>query len=78
MDYFAGLDRSVGAALTFNLPADRGLLIVKDIKGDASTYPITLTDPSGALIDGRTTLLLNTDRASAFLLPPNSGWHQIA
>jgi hypothetical protein len=78
------VNRTVGANLTFNLPPNPTLVpfalavYIKDIKGDADTYPITIVDPAGYLIDGQPSLVLNTPYAAATIVFNGSGWSQVA
>jgi hypothetical protein len=78
------INRTVGANIAFSLPTNPALVpfaivvYIKDIKGDAGTYPITITDPAGYLIDGAAQLVLNTPFAAATLVFNGTGWSQVA
>lgn len=77
------VNRAAGSALSFDLPSNTNVpfalaVYIKDSKGDAGTYPITVTDPSGFLIDGQPQLVLNTPYASATIVWSGNGWSQVA
>lgn len=78
------IDRSPSTDLSFVLPDDPGsfaftlVLYIKDRVGDADVHPITITDPVGYLIDGETSLVLNTAYAAATLVFDGNGWSQVA
>ena len=78
------IDRSPGSNLSFLLPDDPGsfvftlVLYIKDRAGDAATYPITITDPSGYLIDGETELVIDRAYGAATLVFDGNGWSQVA
>jgi hypothetical protein len=78
------VNRGVGLALTFNLPSTALVspfavaVYVKDIKGDAGGFPITIVDPNGYPIDGQLSLTLNTPYAAATLVWSGAGWSQVA
>jgi hypothetical protein len=78
------INRSPSSVLTFNLPSNPALVpfalavYIKDIKGDAGGYAITIVDPAGYLIDGQTSLVLNTPYAAATLVFNGNSWSQVA
>lgn len=72
------------SALFFELPTDVAssnftvVLYIKDVAGDADTYPIYITDANGYLIDGETTLILSQPYEAATLVWNTTGWSQVA
>lgn len=65
-DYYIGVDNTAELPFTIVLPAISSLgkvYIIKDVSGNSSIYPITVTD-LGTLIDNAVTALINTDYGS--------------
>lgn len=74
------VNQTVSGALAINLPpaADAaGCVLVKDLKGDCSTYNITVTPDGVELIDGLSAYVLSFDYSSVMLKPrPDGiGWY---
>jgi hypothetical protein len=67
----------VSASLPSNV-RDGELHVVKDASRTSSTVPITIFPDSGALIDGATTKVLNSDGDSLVLCRESGAWHSIA
>lgn len=75
------INRATNGTLTFSLPAaptDSMIVVVKDTKGDAKTYPITIVDPNGHTIDGAAQAVLDTNYAGATLVWNSTAWSQVA
>lgn len=75
------INRATNGVLTFSLPTaptDSMIVVVKDAKGDAKTYPITIIDPNSHTIDGATQIVLNTNYAGATLVWNSVAWSQVA
>jgi hypothetical protein len=69
------LNKLVGEAttVTLNAPTVRRKIWVKDIRGDASIYPIIIAPPSGT-IDGLPTVVISEDWGSRCLVSTGSVW----
>lgn len=79
VDYFIGVNKTVGAATTVNLPANPTTwttFVIKDLKGDAGTNPITIA-PAAGTIDGQSTYIMNVNRESATIVYSGSEWSLI-
>lgn len=77
---FYFINRSTNGTLAFHLPppVEAGQLVgIKDIRGDASTYPITISDPLGNLIDGSASIVINTNRGVVLLIWDGGNWARI-
>ena len=62
-DMFIGVNKTIGSPTSIVLPAAASLFLgrtfeVADVKGDASTNPITITGSGGLLFDGQTSFVL--------------------
>lgn len=68
-----------GAAINQYLPvpAGRQIMVVKDGGGNAGTYPITILDSLGKLIDGSASYVLNMNYQSITLYYNGSAWRVI-
>lgn len=71
-DYFIGVVTSAPYTITLPLAPDGTVYIVKDLLGNASTNPITITNT--ALIDGTTTAVINTNYGSLTFIFANGAW----
>jgi hypothetical protein len=75
-DYYIGVNKTVGAATTVNLPAaptTGTTFIIKDEKGDAATNNITIT-PAAGNIDNAATFVMATNNQSATVIYSGSQW----
>lgn len=74
-DYYIGVNKTVGAATTVNLPAGvTGLtFVIKDEKGDAAINNITII-PAAGNIDNAGTKVLNLNLQSATLFYNGTQW----
>lgn len=74
-DYYVGINKTVGAATTVNLPAGvTGMqFIIKDEKGDAATNNITIT-PTAGNIDNAVTFVMSTNNQSATVVYNGTQW----
>lgn len=75
-DYYIGINKTVGAATTVNLPSSpaNGLtFIVKDEKGDAGTNNITI-NPAAGNIDNAATKVMNINLQSLNLIYNGTQW----
>jgi len=71
-DYFIGVITGDSYNITLPSGPEGRAFIVKDILGEASTNPITITD--GGLIDGAANTVINTDFGSLTFVYSNGGW----
>jgi hypothetical protein len=71
-DYFIGVITGDSYSITLPSGPEGRAFIVKDILGEASTNPITITD--GGLIDGAANTVINTDFGSLTFVYSNGGW----
>ena len=71
-DYFIGVITGDSYNITLSSGPEGRTFIVKDILGEASTNPITITD--GGLIDGASSTVINTDFGSLTFVYSNGGW----
>jgi hypothetical protein len=71
-DYFIGVVTSAPHTITLPVASNGVSYIVKDILGDATTNPITIT--SSALIDNSASALINTDFGSLTFTFNNGTW----
>jgi hypothetical protein len=71
-DYFIGVITGDSYNITLPSGPEGRAFIVKDILGEASTNPITITD--GGLIDGASSTVINTDFGSLTFVYSNGGW----
>ena len=58
-DYFIGVDVAAPASVVLPVSPTGTVFIVKDIDGDATTNPITITAAGGILIDGAASATIN-------------------
>lgn len=58
-DYFIGVDVAAPASVVLPVAPTGTVFIVKDIDGDATTNPITVTAAGGVLIDGAASAIIN-------------------
>ena len=58
-DYFIGVDVAAAASVVLPVSPTGTVFIVKDIDGDATTNPITITAAGGVLIDGAASAIIN-------------------
>jgi hypothetical protein len=77
--HFVGVNTTAGA-VTVNLPTTSGLrsgkqLVIKDEGGSAGTNSITITTYDGALIDGVSSVKLESNYAAINIYYNGSGWH---
>lgn len=75
-DYYIGVNKTVGAATTVNLPASPATgtaFIIKDEKGDAATNNITLT-PAAGNIDNAGTFVMVTNNQSVIIIYNGTQW----
>jgi hypothetical protein len=82
-DFIIGVNKTVGAATTVNFPpsADRdgSAVILKDIKGDAGTNPITPAFDGGELCDGLSgsSFVINVNYGTIAFYPRDNGWYTL-
>lgn len=78
-------NKSVGAATYVQLPLAGSMgaalasgVLVKDIKGDASTHNITIQFSGGELCDGDATVVIGTDYGWSTVnpIPGGGGWYR--
>jgi hypothetical protein len=58
-DYFIGVNVAGPASVVLPVSPTGTIFIVKDIDGDATTNPITITATGGTLIDGAASAIIN-------------------
>lgn len=71
-------DKSIGAASGAQLGLSSLQLqpvLIKDIKGDADTNPITITFSSAQTCDGLTTVVISTPYGGYWFNPLPAGWY---
>ncbi len=78
-EHFVGVDTNA-SAITITLPTAASIssgkqLVIKDEGGSAGTNSITITTYDGSLIDGETSVKLESDYAAINIYYNGSGWH---
>ena len=74
-DYYLAVDVAAPASVVLPVSPTGTVFVIKDIDGDASTNPITVTDTGGALIDGAASAVINTDYGSITLIFNGTDWN---
>jgi hypothetical protein len=79
---FATLKLASSAFFTFTLPTAASIesghsVVIKDKKGDADVYAITVASPDSALIDGYSTFAMTGDFAAATFVFDGTDWNVI-
>jgi hypothetical protein len=74
-DYFIGVDLATAASIVLPISPAGTIFIVKDIDGDATTNPITITDIAGALIDGAASEVINAPYGALQLVFNGTEWN---
>ena len=77
------VDKTIGSATSVVMPAAGTMLygqrvLIKDVKGDAATNPITITFSGGQLCDGEATIIINNAFGWIYitpLLPAGTSWY---
>lgn len=76
------IDKTVGSATSVVLAPSSGYLfpvLVKDLKGDSNTNPITVTFSSGQLLDGLSEVVINNPYGYFWFNPLSTGgWYDAA
>lgn len=81
-DYIVGINKTVGAATAVTVPlaANRSgvPVVIKDIKGDAATNPITPAFTGGEMCDGQpgSSFVISTNFGFVKFYPRTGGYYQ--
>lgn len=78
-DYTIAINKTTGSATGITLPTSPSTgreLVIKDAKGDANTNNITIT-PAAGLIDGSSTLVINTAYGKNKIIYSGTAWNVI-
>lgn len=76
-DYFLGVDVATAASIILPVSPTGTVFIVKDIDGDATTNPITITATGGTLIDGAASAVINTPFGSLSFVFNGTEWNLV-
>ena len=74
-DYFIGVDVATAASVVLPASPSGTVFIVKDIDGDATTNPITITATGGTLIDGAASAVINAPYGALQLVFNGTEWN---
>ena len=77
---FLGFNSSTNTAKTANIPAPTGtlnIIIIADLKGDASSHAITAVPASGTIIGDSPSSVINTNFGTITLIDTTIGWVSI-
>lgn len=76
-NYFLGVDVATAASVVLPVSPTGTVFIVKDIDGDATTNPITITATGGTLIDGAASALINSPYGSLSFVFNGTQWNLV-
>lgn len=74
-DYFIGVDVAAPASVVLPVSPVGTVFIVKDIDGDATTNPITVTATGGTLIDGAASTIINAPYGALQFVFNDTEWN---
>lgn len=74
-DYFLGVNVATAASVVLPVSPVGTVFIIKDIDGDATTNPITITTAGGELIDGSVSAIINAPYGALQLVFNGTEWN---
>jgi hypothetical protein len=73
-DYFLAVNVAAAASITLPISPVGTVFIIKDIDGDATTNPITITAAGGILIDNSSSAIINTPYGALQFIANGTDW----